>query len=147
MWSQRRHNYGAMAEWLIASVLKTEVPARGPGVQIPLAPLRRWSGGVSIWDQLPVWFSPEQREHTGLKQFVSSIFVKEVVVTSQFLPPTNVSRSEIAKRPGCWSTIRWTNWKNSKSHQTLFHLDQQELKNKEENYNVTMQKVNHRTPS
>jgi hypothetical protein len=35
--------YGLMAEWLIATVLKTVVPARGPGVQIPLNPL---DGGI-----------------------------------------------------------------------------------------------------
>jgi hypothetical protein len=31
-------NYGEVAEWLIASVLKTDVLERVPGVQIPPSP-------------------------------------------------------------------------------------------------------------
>lgn len=34
-----KNNFGAMAEWSNAAVLKTVEPLRVPGVQIPLAPL------------------------------------------------------------------------------------------------------------
>jgi hypothetical protein len=54
-----------MAEWTMATVLKTVVGASSPGVRIPLPPLKKWDADKRRFVVIYVTFTIQDRPFRG----------------------------------------------------------------------------------